>query len=259
MASLRDRWSGGSVTIGAWLTLGSEVSAEVAARSGFDYVCLDNQHGALDFRSSVSMVQAVLAGGGLPICRVPWNEPGIIAKMLDAGCEGVIVPMVNTAEEAAAVVRAGRYPPMGARSYGPVMAGLRRADHHVWAEAGIALIPMIETAEALGNIDAILAVPGIDAVYIGPADLSFSLGLQPQNNDGNELFDAALAAVVAACGRAGVVPGIHATASLAARRIEQGFRMITVSNDMVTLRSGLTHDVAVARGASTAAPDAPLY
>jgi 4-hydroxy-2-oxoheptanedioate aldolase len=255
MESLRSHWNEGRHTLGVWLTIPSVVSAEAAARVGFDYVCLDNQHGVLDYQQSVAMAQAIVLGGGTPIARVPWNEPGIIGKMLDAGIEGVIVPMVNSAAEAQAVVRAGRYPPLGSRSFGPVIAGMRRPDHFNWSTDGIAIIPMIETVEAVTHLDEILAVPGIDAVYVGPADLSVSLGLPPQANDDRSEFTEALLTIVAGCRNAGVVPGIHATAALIERRLEQGFRMITVTSDLLALRGSLAADLAVARGAKPAKGD----
>jgi 4-hydroxy-2-oxoheptanedioate aldolase len=258
--TLRENWSAGNPTLGAWLAIPSTVSAEAVARIGYDYVCVDTQHGANDAQTAVAMFQAISLGGGHPICRVPWNEPGVIGKMLDAGAEGVIVPMVNTVAETEAVVRAARYPPLGARSFGPVMAGMRRANHHTWAPEGIAVIPMIETVEALRNLDGILAVPGIDAIYVGPADLSSSLGLVPRNNDGEKLFDDALATIAAACKRAGVVAGIHATAPLIARRLEQGYRMITVTSDMLAMKASFEADLAVARGSATAKPgDGAMY
>ena len=154
--------------------------------------------------------------------------------------------------EAQAVVRAGRYAPMGARSFGPVVAGMRRANHFEWSTDGIAIIPMIETVEAIANLDGILAVPGIDAIYVGPADLSITLGLKPGNNDGESKFDDALQTIVAACRKAGIVPGIHATAALVERRLEQGFRMITVTSDTLALKGSLTADLAIARGARPA-------
>ncbi len=259
MQTLREQWNAGATTLGVWLTIPSTVSAEVAARTKYDYVCLDTQHGAIDYQTSVAMAQAILLGGGHPIARVPWNEPGIIGKTLDAGIEGVIVPMVNTVEQAEAVVQAARYPPLGSRSYGPVIAGLRRPDHHGWSTDGIAVIPMIETVEAMSNLDAILAVPGVDAIYVGPADLSASLGLKPQNNDGEKLFDDALVTIASACKRAGVIPGIHTTAPLVAKRIEQGFRMITVTSDMLAMRANLVADLALARGSAPAKTSGSMY
>lgn len=252
MDTLRTQWNEGRDTLGVWLTIPSIISAENVARVGYDYVCIDNQHGVNDYQQTVAMAQAVLLGGGTPICRVPWNEPGIIGKMLDAGIEGVIVPMVNTVAEAQAVVRAGRYAPIGARSFGPVVAGMRRGNHFDWAGDGIALIPMIETVEAIRNLDDILAVPGIDAIYVGPADLSITLGLKPGNNDGSAAFDDALTTIVAGCRKAGIVAGIHATAALVEKRLEQGFRMITVTSDSLAMRSSLVSDLATARGAKPA-------
>jgi 4-hydroxy-2-oxoheptanedioate aldolase len=257
--TLREHWALGVTTIGSWLTMPSTVSAEVVGNAGFHYACIDIQHGAIDYQMAVAMTQAIVLGGGHPIARVPWNEPGIIGKVLDAGIEGVIVPMVNSEVEAAAVVRAARYVPHGARSYGPVLAGIRRPNYFSWASAGIAVIPMIETVEALNNLDSILQVPGIDAVYVGPADLSVSLGLKPANNDGETLFDNALATIVSACTKHGIVPGIHTTAQFVAKRLEQGFRMVTVSNDMIALRTQLAAELAIAKGALPAAASGSMY
>jgi len=125
VTTLRERWAAGTPTLGAWLSIPSTMVAEVTARTGFDYVCADLQHGALDYADSVGLFQAVLLGGATPIARVPWNEPGIVGKILDAGAEAVVAPMVNSAEEATAVVHAARYPPLGARSFGPIVAGPR--------------------------------------------------------------------------------------------------------------------------------------
>jgi 4-hydroxy-2-oxoheptanedioate aldolase len=248
VTTLREQWAAGEPTFGAWLTVASTLTAEATARAGFDYVCIDNQHGGVDYEVTARMIQAVLLGGARPIVRVPWNEPGIVGKMLDAGAEGIVVPMVNTAEEAAAVVRAVRYPPLGARSFGPVFAGLRAPGYHVEANARVAAVPMIETADALARLDDILSVDGIDAIYVGPADLSLSLGLPPANNDDSAVFTDALEAIVAACRRHGVVPGIHATGALADRRREQGFVMITVASDVLAMRMALGAELAQARG-----------
>jgi 4-hydroxy-2-oxoheptanedioate aldolase len=257
--TLREHWAAGITTIGSWLTLPSTVSAEVSAASGFHYSCLDLQHGVIDYQMAVAMTQAIVLGGGHPIARVPWNEPGIIGKVLDAGIEGVIVPMVNSAAEAALVVRSARYLPDGDRSYGPVMAGLRRPNYFEWAATGIAVIPMIETVQALNNLDEILQVQGVNAIYVGPADLSISLGLKPANNDGEAVFDEALAAIVRACNKYGIVPGIHTTPQFVAKRLEQGFRMVTVSNDMVALRTQLGAELAIAKGALPAAASGSMY
>ena len=224
MTSLRERWAAGRTTLGAWLAIPSVIVAESTARTGFDYVCADLQHGALDYADSVGLFQAVLLAGSTPIARVPWNEPGVVGKVLDAGAEAVVVPMVNSAEEAAAAVRAARYPPFGARSYGPTVAGPRSSDYAATANDVIAVIPMIETAQALGHLDDILSVPGVDAVYVGPADLSLSLGLPPGNND-----DAARSARRStpsspAAAATASVPGIHSTGSAHGPSARAGLR-----------------------------------
>ena len=246
--SLRDRWRAGATTLGAWLSIPNPVTAEATARAGFDYVCIDAQHGAVEYSDVVPMIQAITLGGSRPLVRVPWNEPGIIGKMLDAGAQGVIVPMVNSVEEAEAAARACRYEPHGGgRSWGPVLAASRVDGHYLgWAEQHVACIPMIETDRAVAELDGILAVPGIDAVYVGPADLSLTLGLPPANNDGADVFDDALATVVAACERAGVVPGVHASGGLAARRQAVGFRMITIATDLLAMRAGFAAERAAA-------------
>ncbi len=243
MPSLRSLWANGATTLGAWLSTPSSVVAEAAAGEGFDYVCIDAQHGAVDYLTTVAQLQGIALGGSNPVVRVPWNEPGIIGKMLDAGAQGVIVPMVNTVADAEAVVRACRYAPLGARSYGPTVVGLRHADYVAWAAENVAVIPMIETVEAVRNIDDILAVPGIDAIYVGPADLSLTLGLPPRNNDDSVQFTEALERIVSACRNRGVVPGAHCVGGVAQRRAEQGFRLLTVSNDLVAMRQGMAADL----------------
>ena len=247
-SALKALWKAGSVAHGAWLSIPSAISAEVVARIGFDYVCIDLQHGLAGPESAVTMLQAINLGGCAPVVRVPWNEPGIIGRMLDAGALSIIVPMVNSPAEARAAVAACRYAPAGARSFGPARAFLQEGpSYFADANAEVACIPMIETVQALENLDAILDVPGIDAVYVGPADLSVTLGLPPGNNDGDAKFVAALEKIVSGCRARGIVPGIHASAALTARRREMGFRMITVSNDQIALGDAARADLKLAR------------
>lgn len=250
MTSLRERWATGDTIFNAWLAVPSPVVAETLSCAGFDSVCIDLQHGVLDYRDLATIVPSIALGGSTPIARVPWNEPGIIGKVLDAGVQAVIVPMVNSGDEARGVVRAARYAPAGARSYGPTLAGLRSPTYYEGANDTIAAIAMIETVDALAHLDEIVSVPGLDAVYVGPADLSITLGLSPANHHDDDVFTDALTSIVAACRRHGVVPGIHATAALAERRLEQGFRLITVSSDLASLRAGAAADVALARAAT---------
>ena len=248
MTTLRQKFAAGDDTTGLWLTMPGFVGAELAAAQPVDYICVDTQHGVIDYQTSVSMIQAIDLVGATPIVRVPWNEQGIIGKTLDAGAHGVIVPMVNTPAEAEAVVRSSRYVPDGARSWGPVMAGMRHPDNRQWADANIAVIPMIETAQAIDNLDDILTVPGIDAIYVGPADLAISLGLGPSGNEGTPVFDDALATIVAACERHGVIAGIHSNGSLSALRRSQGFKMVTVGMDSLAIQAGYDRELALARG-----------
>jgi 4-hydroxy-2-oxoheptanedioate aldolase len=249
MQGLRDIWNSGGTTLGAWLSVPSSVTAEATARAGYDYVCIDTQHGAVEYADVVSMIPAIELGGGRPIARAPWNEPGIIGKLLDAGAHGVIIPMVNTVEEAEAAVRACRYAPEGARSSGPTLAQMRTdRPYFEWATDNVACIPMIETVQAVENIDAILEVPGIDAIYVGPSDLSITLGLGPGNHDESPAFLDALDAISAACQRAGVVAGIHATGALTGDRLDRGYRMVTVTGDLQAMKIGLAGELARARG-----------
>ncbi len=256
MTSLSEFLADDGAAFGGWLSVPDGVTAEHVARLGFDYVCIDTQHGFVEYSAAVGMIQGILLGGSVPIVRVPWNEPGIIGKMLDAGAHGVIVPMVNTAADAVAAVSAGRYAPDGSRSYGPTAAVTRPAEPYVdWAREATTVIPMIETVEAIGNLDDILAVPGIEAIYVGPADLSLTLGLAPGNNDDEPAFTEALDAIVAGCRKAGVAPGIHASGALAERRLEQGFRVITVANDVLAIRGAMSAELAQARGGFPDAAD----
>ncbi|MEM7091427.1 MAG: aldolase/citrate lyase family protein [Actinomycetota bacterium] len=247
METLRDQWRAGKTSLGLWAGLANPSSAEQLGRAGLDYVCVDTQHGLVDYQAAVGMYPAISYGGTTPICRVPWNEPGIIGKHLDAGAMGIIVPMVNSAEEAQAAVSACRYPPNGARSYGPAGVAPRYPGYYDSTAEQIAVIPMVETVQALGNVEAIVSTPGVDAVYVGPADLSISLGLPPGNNDDVPEFVEALETIVAACSDHGVVAGIHSTGSLTPRRLEMGFRMITVTADNVAMGVGLRAEIAKAR------------
>ncbi len=258
MSAMKEKWARGESTVGGWCTIGSSFSAEVMGRAGFDFVCVDNQHGVNDYASTVPMLQAIDLGGSTPIVRVPWNEPGIIGKMLDAGAMGIVVPMVNSVAEAKAAVRACRYAPDGARSFGPARASMRTEGYFDGANEAIACVPMIETVQAVAALDDILGVPGIDAVYVGPADLSVTMGLPPGNNDDDPGFVDALRTVVDACERHGVVAGIHSTPSLVRTRLDMGFRMVVATSDVVAMRAGLAQAMAALSGGDGPAGDA-LY
>ncbi len=247
---MRERWNDGEKTLGAWLFLREPFTAEAAGDAGYDYVCVDMQHGLADYRDTVAMMQGLAKTSATPMVRVPWNEPAMIGRVLDAGALGVIIPMVNTAAEAAEAVAACRYAPMGKRSLGPIGAMARYGSGYFrWANERIACMPMIETIEAVQNIDEILAVPGIDALYVGPADLSLTLGLPPLMDHADQRFQDALATIVDACRRHNVVAGIQASAALAETRSKQGFQMITVGYDQAPVIAAFRADLATARSA----------
>jgi len=229
---VRDVWATGDAALGGWLTVPSAFSAEIMANAGFDWVCVDMQHGLIDYQQMVSMLQAVSGTDVAAVVRVPWNEPGIIGKSLDAGARGVIVPMVNTPEEAERAARACRYAPTGHRSYGPLRANYALGfDYFAHANDDVLCLVMIETRDAVARADEILAVPGIDGVYIGPADLSVTLGLPPAPDHDDTAFTDALSAVLDACHANGVVPGIAGNQVTAPKRIAQGFRFVEVASD----------------------------
>ncbi len=246
----KEKWARGEVTFGAWLSIPSSFSAEVMAHQGFDWVCIDMQHGVIDYQVAVTMLQAIGSTDTIPFVRVPWNEFGIIGKVLDAGALGVIIPMVNSVAEARAAVAACRYFPLGSRSFGPTRASYYAGtDYFLGANQQVACIPMIETKQAVERLDDILAVPGIDAVYVGPADLSITLGLPPGMDNGGAFEDARVR-IAQTCVERGVTAGIHANASLAEKHAAAGYRMITVSGDAAAIPMQAQADLKLARGAA---------
>ena len=235
---LRAKWAAGRPAIGGWLSIPNLITAEAVAFAGLDYVCIDMQHGLIDFSDVVHMLPAVNLGGVTPIVRIPESSTANISTALDAGALGVIIPLVNSAEEAAAAVASCRYPPLGDRSFGATRAAaVEGPDYYERANEEVACIPMIETLEAIDDLDRILAIPGIDVAYVGPSDLSISMGYRPGTRA--KPFLTMLDRIVEACRRHGVVPGIQAAPSTAADRLERGFRMVTVLSDIQTFRAAI--------------------
>jgi len=236
---LPGKFNSDNTSFGCWLKVPSSITAEIAALSGFDYVCIDMQHGFSDRNDLIPMLQAIQPHSPRAIVRVPSNEPSIIGWTLDAGATGVIVPLVNSAEEAEKAVRACLYPSRGNRSMGPTRAERVFGEEYVQRVGdSIQCLPMIETLDALNNLESILSVDGVDSIYVGPSDLSVNLGLPKGNNDGNPKFDEALEKILSSCEKHGVVPGIHANSSLATTRQEQGFRILTVVEDDGAMSTG---------------------
>lgn len=242
-------WRAGGRTVGCWLSLANAYSAEALASLGFDWVCVDLQHGLLDYQDLTYMLPAISTSGATPLVRVPWNEPCAIMKALDAGAYGVIVPMVNDRAEAERAVAACRYPPVGMRSYGPLRAALYGGrDYARLANDELACIAMIETRQGLDNLDDIVATPGLDAVYIGPSDLSLALGLDSTGDSDRPELAAAVECILAACRRAGIAAGIH-TSSLefTQRYLAAGFNMVNLGSDAGFMMRGAAADLREAR------------
>lgn len=243
---LLDAWKAGRTTLGGWCTLPNALAAEIIGRQPLDYVCIDQQHGMIDDSSMVPMLQAISAAGSTAIVRVRWNEPAAIMSALDAGALGVIVPMIETPDDARQAVRACRFPPLGQRSYGPIRARdvLGSADPDVLNR--VACIVMIETAEALDRVDEIVSVDGIDAIYIGPSDLALALGEKPGTTSA-KLGDA-IDAIVDSCRRHGVAVGIHTASGDVARGYrERGFDLVTVFSDAALISWAVRHHLDLAR------------
>jgi 4-hydroxy-2-oxoheptanedioate aldolase len=243
-----DKIRSGEASVGLWLSVPSSITAEVAGRVGYDYVCIDMQHGLIDYSDSVPMLQALTLGGSTTTVRVPWNEPGIIGKVLDAGAMAVIVPMVNTAEDAANALASGKYAPAGSRSSGPIrVEPVEGPDYAVVANDHVQIIPMVETVEAVSNIDAILATPGVEAIYVGPNDLAVSMGFG--RDCAEPEFLAQLDHIVARCNEHGVIAGIHCNPSTVTDRLERGFRMVTAQSELTAMRLGVIDALSIGRGA----------
>jgi len=237
---LRARWRASKAVLNGWLRIPSGFTAEVMARQGWDSLTIDMQHGLMHYESAVECLRAIATTGVTPLVRVPWNEPGIIMKMIDSGAFGVICPMVNDRREAEAFVGACRYPPAGFRSFGPIRSGLIAGPDYVENGAELVVtLAMIETREGLENVDDILATPGLDGIYIGPADLGFGLGFQPRMDPTEPAVLDAIGHILARAHAHERVAGMHTGAPSYARGVlERGFDLVTVGSDDRLLAEG---------------------
>lgn len=247
---VKAQWARGAAVLGGWATLGSPFATEVLAVAGFDYVCVDLQHGLAHADAMVPMLIATARTGVTPLVRVPANDAASIGKALDAGAHGVVVPMVNSAQEARAAVAACRYAPTGTRSFGPVRAGLQTAGMSPeQVNDQVLCLPMVETTQALDRIDEICGTPGVDGIYIGPSDLSLTLGLPPYSDPIDDRLLDAVASIRAAAARHGLPVGIHTTSGRQARYyLDLGLNLVTVSTDAAILRAAVLAELAGARG-----------
>jgi 4-hydroxy-2-oxoheptanedioate aldolase len=237
---IKQMWKAGQCPTLGWLSLPNGFTAEVMARLGFDALCVDLQHGLNEMTNVAPMLQAISQTDTVPFVRVAWNEPAPIMRALDLGAYGIIVPLINTAEEAAMAVAACRYPPVGMRSSGPVRAlQYGGADYVEHANDEIIVMAMIETKEGLANLDAICATPGLDAVYIGPADLSFALGLKPRGDNPDPLHIATCDKIRETAHKHGIKCVMHcAAAPFAAGAVKRGFDMVMLTSDISCLMAG---------------------
>jgi 4-hydroxy-2-oxoheptanedioate aldolase len=253
MPRARDRldqcWKEDRSAFGLWGSIPSPLTAELAAASGYDYVCVDLQHGGADEERMVAMFTAIEARGAVPLARVLYNEPWQINRVLDLGAAGVIVPLVGSAADAKRAVSGCRYPPRGVRSYGPLRATLTigSADPERLA-AGALCFVMVETRQGLENVEEIAATRGLDGIYIGPSDLSLGLGREPGH--GGDVLEQAITRVREACAEAGIIAGMHCNGGgeEARTRAAAGFRLVTVGVDASLFRSRVGAELEVALG-----------
>ena len=260
MTKLRTLWTEGKPTLNGWCMIGNPFVAEIMAAQGFDSITVDMQHGALDYTDLLPMLQAMRASGATLLARVPWLDPAAVMKALDAGAEGIICPMINTAADAARLVSYLRYPPLGERSFGPTRASVAKPDYFARSNANTLAFAMIETAEGFANLDAIAATPGLDGIYVGPADLSLSLSkgaLKPGLDRQEPKIVDALQKIAAACQKNNIIAALHCgTADYALKAISWGFRMTTVGADVRFLTEAAATAVRSFRDL-TAAPTGP--
>lgn len=252
---LRTLWKSGGAAVNGWLAIPNGFSAETMAHQGWDSLTIDLQHGVVDYQAMVGMLQAISTTDTVPVVRVPWLDPAALMKALDAGAYGVICPMVNTREEAQRLVAYTHYAPRGTRSFGPVRALLYGgADYPQQANDTIVTFAMIETAQALDNLDDILSVEGLDAVYIGPSDLSLALGCRPVFDDVDPPVAQAIDHILERAKAHGLVAGIHnGTAEGALARVAKGFQFVTVSSDARLIAAGAQQVLAKMRATAPSA------
>ena len=251
-AEFATRVKSGETVIGYWVVTDNPIGTERLARTGYDYVALDAQHGLIGYQGMLTGLLAIDASrSAVGVVRVEANHATPIGKALDAGAAGVIVPLINTADDAAAAVAATRYPTEGIRSYGPMRSGLRVGPNPADANASVLVFAMIETPQGLANVDEIAATPGLDGLYIGPSDLTLALGGTSSTDPAvADKFDAALDRIRQACDNNGIIPGIHtASGAIARKRTAAGFRFVSIASD-------LTHLEAIAQSHLAAAKEA---
>ena len=243
---LKETFKQNKSIVNGWLQIPSSFSAEVMAHQGWDSLTIDMQHGVIDYPNALQMLQAISSTDTVPMARVNWNEPGQIMKILDAGAYGVICPMVSNREQAEKFVQACLYPPKGYRSFGPIRGliygGSDYANH---ANDEILKLAMIETSEALQKLEEIMSTPGLDGIYIGPADLSIAICQKPafDNSEGSPTYEQIIN-ILKHAKKNNLVAGIHnATPEYAQKMIDLGFQLVTIGSDQRYMSAGAKSSV----------------
>jgi len=244
--TVKNSWDNNFIVNG-WAAMANTFSAEVMATSGFDSVTVDMQHGLVDFQKAIEMLQTISAYNVTPMVRVPWNEPSIIMRSLDAGAYGVICPMINNKDECYKFVSACRYHPRGNRSFGPARARIYAgADYLDHADDTIINFAMIETREAVDNLEDILSVEELDAVYVGPSDLAISLGYKPMTEE-KEVEDT-IKFIVDSCKKKNIKAGIHCpNGASCKKRFDMGYNLATIAADFALLASASATEIKIAK------------
>jgi len=244
---IKEAWNNGQTIINGWSSIANTFNAEIMAASGFDSITIDMQHGLVGYQKAVEMLQAISGYNITPMVRVPWNDPSMVMRCLDAGAYGIICPMVNTKEECEKFVTSCRYPPKGNRSFGPIRARMYGGDdyfHH--ANETLLNFAMIETSEAVDNLDKILSVDELDAVYIGPSDLAVTMGYTPGTYQ-KEVEDC-LIYIVETCKSKNIKTGIHCPDGKTVKeRFDMGYDLGTISADAALLTQASKREIADAK------------
>lgn len=253
ITDIKAHFAAGGTAVNGWCAIPSPITAEIMGRAGFDLMTIDLQHGLIDYQTALTLLQ-VLQGLPAPVMvRVPWNEPGIVMKCLDAGFSGLICPMINTAEDARQLVQSSRYAPLGGRSFGPTRANLVHGTGYAkGANSTVPVFAMIETRQAMENLDDILAVEGIDGVYVGPSDLGLSLGYEPTLEPTAPEVLEAISAIGARARAAGRIAGIHTGSPAMVRTMQaKGFHFASLLTDARLFISALSVQLAEVRGSGS--------
>lgn len=247
--NVRAAWKQGRSVLSGWLHIPNPLTAEIAAAAGYDVLTIDMQHGPIDYESAVAMMVAMNGSTATPFVRVPWNEPTMIQRVLDGGAQGIICPMVNNRAECEAFVGACKYPPLGYRSNGAYRAvRVYGSDYQSWANDFVIAMAMVETREAFEKLDEILDTPGLDAIFVGPSDLSISMyGVNAADHTTQPMLGH-IEEIARRAAAKGIPAGMYTIAPDYARRaLDMGYRFVTTLSDSYYLGQGMRNDIAAVK------------